>query len=259
MKEFKKIKKCAIRAAKQAGDYALKHVGKIRQIEHKSGENNLVTDVDKSCERAIVEAIKKEFPNHSILAEEGSGRETESPIKWIIDPLDGTTNYAHGFPFFCVSIAVAFGDKVMIGIVYDPSKKEFFSAEQGKGAFLNKKRIFVSKLRSVKESLIATGFAYDEQGKIANIGHFEKMLKNAQAIRRAGSAAIDLCYVAAGRFDGFWELGLSPWDTAAGQLILIEAGGTITMLDGEPFDVFKKELVASNGVIHKEMLFLLKG
>ncbi|MEA3488757.1 MAG: inositol monophosphatase family protein [Candidatus Omnitrophota bacterium] len=258
MKEMEEIRKVAEKAAREAGTYILSHIGKRKEITHKDGINNLVTDVDLTSERMIIERIKKEFPSHSILAEESGEDKKDDAFRWVIDPLDGTTNYSHGFPFFCVSIAVMTAGSIRTGVVYAPSQDEFFTAEEGKGAFLNGDRIKVSDRGSVKDSLIATGFAYGVQGKIANLRSFEIMLKNAQAVRRAGSAAMDLCYVACGRFDGFWEIGLSPWDTAAGQLIVKEAGGRVTTLCGEPFDIFRKRILATNGEIHKEMIKLLE-
>lgn len=258
---LEKIKKAAVEAAVEAGNYALARMGKIAEITHKRGHNDLVTDVDKHCEEIIIDRIKKDFPGHSILAEESGGNAGEKGFSWIIDPLDGTTNYAHGFPFFCASIGVVAHDAkqsaVKIGVVYDPSREELFSAEEGKGAFLNKTRINVSDSKKVRDSLIATGFAYDVTKKVRMLPYFDKVLRQAQAVRRAGSAAMDLCYVACGRFDGFWEFNLNPWDTAAGQLLVKEAGGMVTTLSGKPFGIFKKEIIATNAKIHAEILTLL--
>ncbi|MFH1552482.1 MAG: inositol monophosphatase family protein [Candidatus Omnitrophota bacterium] len=258
MEDLRRIKTLAEKAAREAGGYALEHIGKLKEISRKTGINDLVTDVDKMSEKIIIDRIHNEFPQHSILAEESGEHASDGIFRWIIDPLDGTTNYAHGFPVFCVSIGVAEGGSVKIGVVYDPSRDELFTAEEGKGAFLGGKRIKVSETGTVANSLIATGFAYDVAGKIDNIESFKTMLKNAQAVRRAGSAAIDLCYVACGRFDGFWELGLNPWDTAAGQLIVKEAGGVVTKLNGEPFEIYQKKILATNGRIHNEMRKLLE-
>ena len=258
MEEINKIKKVAEEAAREAGGYALEHIDKIASISHKGGYTNLVTDVDKKCESIILGRISKEFPEHSILAEESGEHASTSSIKWLIDPLDGTTNYAHGFPIFCTSIGVSFDSVIKVGVIYDPTRDELFAAEEGKGAFLNGKKISVSSREALRDSLIATGFAYDLERKAANMDAFKIMLENAQAVRRAGSAAIDLCYVACGRFDGFWEMGLNPWDTAAGQLIVKEAGGIVTTTKGEPFDVYKKHILATNSKIHEEMLNLLK-
>ncbi|MCK4852173.1 MAG: inositol monophosphatase [Candidatus Omnitrophica bacterium] len=252
-----RIKKLAVEAAEEAGRYALLHMEKISKIARKKGYNDLVTDVDRHCERIIIKRIKKDFPDHSILAEESGGDTGDGGFCWIIDPVDGTTNYVHGFPFFCTSIGVMFEGAISAGVVYDPSRRELFSAEKNKGAFLNRNRINVSGMARVRDSLIATGFAYKASGRTRGLTYFNRVLRHAQAIRRAGSAALDLCYAACGRFDGFWEFGLNPWDTAAGRLIVEEAGGTVTTLDGGPFDVFQKEIVASNGKIHKELLHLL--
>ena len=257
MKDIAKIKDVARDAAVEAGKYALERIGDLGKISRKKGFTDLVTDVDKKCEEIIIGIIGREFPDHAILAEESGEHSAEGGFKWVVDPIDGTTNYTHAFPFFCASIGVIFDGSVKVGVVYDPSRDELFSAEKGNGAFLNNRRIKVSKSEKVRDSLVATGFACDIKGKMANIDKFKNMLENAQALRRAGSAALDLCYVACGRFDGFWEFQLNPWDTAAGQLIVSEAGGTITLLNGEPFDIFQKEIVATNGRIHKEMLSLL--
>ncbi|MCK5450154.1 MAG: inositol monophosphatase [Candidatus Omnitrophica bacterium] len=258
MSEVERMRKVAMEAALKAGKYALKRLDGVKEISQKDGVNNLVTDVDRLSEKMIIDHIHKIFPSHSILAEESGEHDGKGEFKWIIDPLDGTTNYAHGFPVFCVSIGVIGADgKSKIGVVYDPSRNEIFYAEEGGGAFLNKKNIRVSTKESVQESLIATGFAYSLEGKVSSIDYFRTILNHAQAVRRAGSAAIDLCYVACGRFDGFWEMGLSPWDTAAGYLIVKEAGGSITTLDGMDFNIFSKEIISTNSRIHKELLALL--
>lgn len=249
----KEIMETAVEAAKEAGSYASGRIGKLKEISHKDGVNNLVTDVDKTSEKMIIGRIKNKFPDHSVLAEESGEHASGGEVKWIIDPLDGTINYAHGFPIYCVSIAVSIKESVAVGVVYDPSRDELFSAEEGKGAFLNGTKISVSKRPLLKESLIATGFAYSTEGRIANIDYFKKMLEKAQAVRRAGSAALDLSYVACGRLDGFWEMGLCPWDTAAAQLILKEAGGKISKFNGGEWGIYDKEVIASNGLIHEEL------
>lgn len=257
MDELTRIKELAIQAAREAGRCALEHIEKIGKISYKDSVKNLVTDIDKKCEGIIIDKIRKYFPEHSILAEESGETNNTGKFKWIIDPIDGTTNYAHGFPFFCTSIGIMQSDSLKIGVVYDPSRDELFAAEEGKGAFLNKKPIKVSQKTKVQDSLIATGFAYDINVKRDNIPYFEKLLEEAQAIRRAGSAAIDLCYVACGRFDGFWEMGLNSWDTAAGVLIVQEANGRVTAMDGRSFDIFQKNILATNSFIHDEMIKLL--
>ncbi|MDP8257927.1 MAG: inositol monophosphatase family protein [Candidatus Aadella gelida] len=257
MDNLTKIKEVAIMAAQSAGEYVVSRVGNIREIKHKGGINNIVTDADKASEKMIIDLITKEFPEHSILAEESGMSENKSGIKWIIDPIDGTTNFAHGFPVFCVSIGVAIDGEVAVGAVYDPTRKELFVGEKGKGATINGNPIRVSGCEKVNESLISTGFAYDKKKKEENFKNFKTMMNNAQAVRRPGSAAIDLCYVACGRFDGFWEMYLSPWDTAAGQLMVKETGGKVTGFGGDKFDIYDEQLLATNGLIHDEMIALL--
>jgi myo-inositol-1(or 4)-monophosphatase len=248
----------AIEAARAAGRYALKKTGRFGRVSYK-GSINLVTDVDKRSEEIIVSRIRKEFPGHSILAEERGLENKNSSYRWIIDPLDGTTNYAHSFPFFCVSVGLEIDGKVVAGVVYEPTRDELFSATSGNGARLNKKRIHVSKTADLSKALLVTGFAYNiREAKYTNVENFRKFLLASQAVRRTGSAAIDLCYVACARFDGFWEVGLNPWDTAAGSLILSEAGGKLTDFKGSPYSIYEKKILASNGGIHKQMLSILK-
>ncbi|MBU0682980.1 MAG: inositol monophosphatase family protein [Candidatus Omnitrophota bacterium] len=254
MNELIQMKEVAVLAAKKAGKYAFERIDAIIEVNYKSGANNLVTDVDRKCEQMILNVIKSEFPSHSILAEETGEHSPGGEVTWVVDPLDGTTNYAHGFPVFCVSIGIMVGDVVKIGVVYDASRNELFTAIKGQGAFLNDQTIRVSNTELVKNALLATGFPYDQEGKILNIDYFKIVLNQAQAVRRAGSAAIDLCYVACGRFDGFWEFGLSPWDTAAGHLIVGEAGGKVSAVGQGEYDIFKKEITATNGRIHDELL-----
>ncbi len=260
MRETIKMLKLAVSAAKEAGRYAFEHIDKVKKIEHKDGLNNIVTDIDKKCEKIIIDKITEIFPLHSILAEETGEHRADSPaaVKWVVDPIDGTTNYAHGFPIFCTSIGVLFEGESLIGVVYDASRDELFTAERGGGAFLNGKKITVSSVELLRDSLVATGFAYDAEGKVANLDYFKAALSRVQAVRRAGSAALDLCYVASGRFDGFWEMGLSPWDTAAAHLIVQEAGGTVSTFAHGAFNIYKKEIAASNGKVHNEMLELFK-
>jgi myo-inositol-1(or 4)-monophosphatase len=248
----------AFYAASNAGKILKDNFGKSLEIDFK-GDINLVTDIDRLSEKTIVEIIMDKYPDHQILAEESEGKRSESPYRWIIDPLDGTTNYAHGFPFFCVSIALEKDREIILGIIYDPLLEEFFVAEKGKGAYLNKKKIEVSSTDNLIHSLLATGFPYDlRESEENNIDHFNNFIMSAQAVRRAGSAALDLCYVAMGRFDGFWELKLSPWDVAAGSLIVKEAGGIVTDFKGGDFDIYSKEILASNKKIHNEMVQVLK-
>ncbi len=258
MNETEKMMKLALEAAREAGEYIADHLGKIKEMSYKTGINDPVTDVDKSAEAIITGKIHRAFPEHSVLAEEGGSRDEDgSDVTWIIDPLDGTVNYAHTFPFFCVSIGVKRTEEMVLGVVYDPVRDEMFHAILGGGAFLNGESIFVSSASEVKSSLVATGFAYDAEKKEANTGLFVKMIPKARGVRRPGAAALDLCYVAAGRLDGFWELNLSPWDTAAGQLLVTEAGGRVSTINGSKYDVFKNDILATNGRIHNEMSSIL--
>ncbi|HCY18337.1 MAG TPA: inositol monophosphatase [Deltaproteobacteria bacterium] len=252
-----KFKKIAITAAKNAGLILKKNLGKPRSIEYK-GVIDIVTEMDRKAEDLIIKTIKKEFPEHGILTEESNERKSSSEYRWIIDPLDGTTNYSHGYPVFCVSIALEKEGEIILGVVYDPVLGELFTAEKDKGAFVNNKKIKVSKIRELTKSLLATGFPYDVRtSRQNNLDHFSNFAVKAQAIRRAGSAALDMCYVAYGRFDGFWEIKLKPWDTAAAMLIIREAGGMVTDFNGGPFSMYSGETLASNGLIHNEMLNVL--
>ncbi|MBI4686553.1 MAG: inositol monophosphatase [Nitrospirae bacterium] len=251
------FKQTAIKAALEAGVILKKHFGRTLNIRHK-GEIDLVTEADLKSEQKIVSIIKKAFPEHDILAEERGLQDNQAEYKWLIDPLDGTTNYAHGFPVFAVSIALERKGEIILGVVYDPMRDEIFTAIKGKGAYLNNKKINVSATKSLSVSLLATGFAYDVRvSPENNLNHFSNFILRSQGIRRAGSAAIDLCYIASGRFDGYWEMKLKPWDTAAGSLIVKEAGGRVTDFQGQPFSHYSKEILASNGKIHREMIKVL--
>ena len=221
----------------------------------KSGPGDYVTDVDRDSERAIGEVLVTAAPEIPMLGEEEGGRPGER--YWVVDPLDGTTNFAHGFPAFCVSIGLEAEGRIVLGVVYDPLRQELFEAEAGKGAFLNGERIHVSKAATLDKALVVTGFAYDQAGRQSNLTHFSRFALRAQGLRRTGSAAIDLCYAAAGRVDGFWELYLHPWDVAAGSLIVTEAGGRITDFAGKAFSIYGKETLASNGLVHQAMLEVL--
>lgn len=232
-------------------------IGKI----HYKGQIDPVTEVDTLCEREIVRRIKESFPDHDILAEESGdlAGKAGSKSKWIIDPLDGTVNYAHGYPCYCVSIALEHEGGVVLGVVYNPVLDELFAAEKGKGATLNGKPIAVSPITDLQKSLLATGFAYDVgHSPENNLDHFGSFIKECQAVRRPGSAALDLVYTAMGRFEGFWELKLHAWDMAAGQLIVKEAGGTVSRFDGSPLDIYGNEILASNGQVHHAMIEVLK-
>ena len=251
------IQEFAIDTARKAGALLRDNVGRIGSIEFK-GAVDIVTDVDRKSEALIIDAIKKAFPSHGILAEESPELKQDSPFKWIIDPLDGTTNYSHGFPFFCVSIGFEVSGEVAFGVVYDPMMNELFTAEKGKGASLNGKKTGVSAIGDLGKSLLATGFPYDlRSSKDNNLDRFSEFSLKAQAIRRAGSAALDLCYIASGRFDGYWEMKLKPWDTAAGSLVVSESGGAVTDFSGGPFSIYGKECLASNGLIHDDMTRIL--
>jgi myo-inositol-1(or 4)-monophosphatase len=257
--QFDDFQKIAIRAVREAGAIQKEWLRKDKKIELK-GAINLVTEVDRRCEQRIVGIIKKAFPEHNILTEETPMTDKlPSPYRWIIDPLDGTTNYAHGYPCFSTSIALELEGEICLGAVYDPLLDELFLARQGKGAFLNNEQIFVSKTEQLTNALICTGFPYDvRESPENNLDHFNRFIMEARAIRRDGSAALDLCYVAAGRFDGFWELKLYPWDVAAGKLIIEEAGGRVTDFGGDSLDIYNKQILASNGRIHEEMIMVLQ-
>ena len=251
------IREFAIETAKKAGALLKENVGKVGRIEFK-GAVDIVTEVDRKSEELIMAAIGKTFPGHGILTEESPEVKQDSPYKWIIDPLDGTTNYSHGFPFFCVSIGFEEAGEVIFGAVYDPMLDELYTAEKGIGAALNGKKITVSAINDLGRGLLATGFPYDlRASRDNNLDFFSEFSLKAQAIRRAGSAALDLCYIASGRFDGYWEMKLRPWDVAAGALIVGEAGGRVTDFSGGPFSIYGRECLASNGLIHEDMIRIL--
>jgi myo-inositol-1(or 4)-monophosphatase len=249
----------ASRLARAAGEIQRERYATGLEIRTKSAPVDLVTDVDETCEALIVGALEAERPGDAILAEEGGRRDpSEATWRWIIDPLDGTTNYAHGYPRFCVSIGVEFQGARTVAVVYDPLMDELYHAIAGQGAWLNGQPIRVSQETALDRALLATGFAYDRrEAKQDNLGHFAAFLKAARALRRDGSAALDLCYVASGRLDGYWELKLAPWDVAAGYLIVEEAGGRCSDLSGGAPPVTGIEVVASNGKIHQAMLEVL--
>lgn len=248
----------AVEAAKLGGDVLKQSYGQAKQIEYK-GEINIVTEVDRRSERLIVELLRSRFPKHSILGEEGTNVAQSSEYKWVIDPLDGTTNYAHDYPIFCVSIALEENGEIIVAAVYQPIFEELFVAEKRGGAYLNGRRIQVSRVNQLRQALLSTGFPYDV---LENPGQamkdFSRFVDASQAVRRDGSAALDLCYVAMGRFDGFWELRLKPWDTAAGILMVTEAGGQVTDIQGRPYSIYMDEIVASNGLLHDSMRQVLE-
>ena len=254
---WKKEMETARRAAMEAGGILKELYGNINRIL-KKGEIDLVTEADIASENAVIETISSDFPNDMILSEEAGEHGEKSDRLWIVDPLDGTTNFAHTFPFFAISIGFQVEYETVAGVVYNPVMDEFFEAEKGKGAFLNKNSIRVSDKVNLKDSLVATGFPYDIHEKNeAVLEDFKRMIVQVQGVRRPGAASIDLCYVAAGRLDGFWEQGLKPWDTAAGSIILQEAGGIISDYAGNPYDPFMKTVLASNPGIHGKMLEIL--
>lgn len=248
------LKDFTVSLARQAGALLIEKFNHSLEISFK-GDINLVTEADKMSENLIISAIKQKFPDHGILSEESSEILSKSSIRWIIDPLDGTTNYAHGYPVFCVSIAVEKDGKIILGVIYDPTRRDTFVAMRGEGAYLNSKRLKVSQTSELTHSLLATGFPYDiRESKVNNLNYFNMMAKEAQAVRRAGSAALDIAYVAAGRFDGFWELKLQPWDVAAGSLIVEEAGGKIVNINGGAWNLSSAGIIISNGLIQEQML-----
>lgn len=247
----------AVEAALRGGEILLSRFGSSNNVRFKD-TINIVTEADIMSEGAVVGVIRERYPDHQIMAEEGVAEEGRSDHKWIIDPLDGTTNYAHGYPVFCISIALEVSGDVVAGVVYNPILKELFRAEKGKGAYLNDKRIKVSSTGRLIDSLLSTGFPYLRmKGGPTNLDYLGKALMNCQEVRRDGSAALDLCYVAAGRFDGFWELLLKPWDDAAGMLMITEAGGRVTDLKGGPYSIYSDEILATNGLIHDELIGVL--
>ncbi len=258
MNEMERFARVGERAAQEAGEYLMSQFRKVRSVAHK-GAIDLVTDADIVAEQLIVSRLSREFPDHRFLAEEGHSQAAPGGYTWIIDPLDGTTNYAHGLPIFSVSLALEIAGVVEWGVVVCPCQQETFVARRGGGAFLNGTPIRVSATAELGASLLATGFPYDIRTSACNnLDYFRRFALRALAIRRMGSAALDLCYVAAGRFDGFWELKLHPWDVAAGYLVVREAGGKVTNFRGEEGSIYETECVASNALIHEQMLAVIR-
>jgi myo-inositol-1(or 4)-monophosphatase len=245
--------------AREAGALLMDYFHQHLKVEYK-GEADLVTAADRASEALIRERIRAQWPTHDILGEEQGLSDQGSNYRWYIDPLDGTTNFAHGYPVFCVSMGLEYragssqDARRIAAVIYDPTRDELFSAEPGKGARLNGEPIRVSKTSALKESLLATGFPSQKRHKNPNIFFYHQLTLHTHGVRRAGSAALDLCNVASGRYEGFWEFNLNPWDTAAGVLILEEAGGKVTRFDGSPFEIDSREVVASNGLIHDALL-----
>jgi myo-inositol-1(or 4)-monophosphatase len=239
--------------AREAGALLMEYFRQHVKIEYK-GEADLVTVADRKSEALILERIRSRWPSHDVVGEEGASIETGSDYRWYIDPLDGTTNFAHGFPVFCVSMALEYKGRRIAGVIYDPTRPEIFAAEQGSGAYLNGERIHVSKTANLAECLVATGFPSHKRHKNPNIFFYHQITLRTHGVRRAGSAALDLASVAAGRFDGFWEFNLNPWDTAAGVLLVEEAGGVVSDFRGGEFQLNSRETVASNGIVHQALL-----
>ena len=257
--ELERALEFTVDIAKQAGRIQKKRYEDANVAVKHKGLIDLVTEVDIECEKLITEKIAAKYPEHGILSEEGTVKENQSRHRWIIDPLDGTTNFAHRFPMFCVSIALATDDKPVVGVAYDPLRDELFTAVKNGGAFLNGKRIQVSDVANMDNALLATGFPYDIRTTLDNnLENFNRVALNCQAIRRAGSAVLDLAYTACGRFDGFWEQSLYAWDMAAGALIVEEAGGVVTDMQGNTLDLFGKTLAAANRHLHPKLIDLLE-
>lgn len=249
----------AVDTALTAGRYLKNRFKLPKHVDYK-GEIDLVTDSDLGAEKIIIKSLKKAYPKYGILAEESSSgyRERIKGYRWIIDPLDGTTNFAHGYPMFAVSIALEYSGKILLGVAYNPLTKELFTAQVGQGAFLNGRKIYVSGIKELSKSLLATGFPYDIHGDSkTNLDYHNRFILRTQGVRRDGSAVMNLCYTACGKFDGFWELKLKPWDTASGFLLVKEAGGKVSDFKGSKYNIYKKEILAANGLIHKQMLDVL--
>jgi myo-inositol-1(or 4)-monophosphatase len=239
--------------AREAGALLMTHFARRVMIEYK-GDVDLVTEADRASEALLLDRISATFPRHDLIGEEGSRRESGSDYRWYIDPLDGTTNFAHGYPVFCVSLGLEHKGDIVAGVIYDPTRDEMFAAEKGSGAYLNQRRMHVSTTEKLMESLLATGFPSHKRHKNPNIHFYHQITLRSHGVRRAGSAALDLANVASGRYDGFWEFNLNAWDVAAGVLLVEEAGGQVTGFQGQPFRVNDRDVTASNGRIHAEML-----
>lgn len=248
----------AIAAAREAGALLLARAGDVHHLQYK-GVVDLVTEVDLASEDLIRKKILGAFPDHSVLGEERGATERVAGARWIVDPLDGTTNYAHGFPFYCVSIGLELHGTMEVGVVYDPLRDELFLGRRSAGASLNGRPLRPSSRGKLIEALLATGFPYDRQRVPRALHAFEVLSLSAQAVRRAGSAALDLCYVAAGRLDGYWEFVVRPWDVAAGALIVEESGGHVTRIDGRPFCLADGEILAANTSLHPGLVAALEG
>ena len=240
--------------AREAGALLMGYFASHVTIEYK-GDVDLVTEADRASEKMIVERLRSRWPEHGIVGEEGARSAPGADYRWYVDPLDGTTNFAHGYPVFCVSIGLVRKDEQLeVGVLYDPTRDEMFSAQRGQGATLNGKAIHVSQTKKLAESILGTGFPSHKRHKNPNIHFYHQITLHSHGLRRAGSAALDLANVACGRYDGFWEFNLNPWDTAAGALLVQEAGGRVTRFDGAPFRLDSREILATNGLIHQELI-----
>ncbi len=247
----------AAEIAREAGALILQYLERRIGFELK-GDFDLVTEADRASERLIVERLLSHFPSHSIVAEEGGGQQTSSEYRWYVDPLDGTTNFAHGFPSFNVTMACEKGGELIAGVVFDPLRNEMFAAEKGAGAYLNNRPIRVTKTSKIEATLVATGFPSRKRHENVNVHFYYQLAMLSHGVRRAGSAALDLAYVAAGRLDAFWEFSLNPWDMAAGVLLIREAGGTCTDMHGAPLDLRGPHILADNGAVHEPIVQLFE-
>ena len=254
MKEFLET---TVHIAREAGALLLPYFHKRVKVEYK-GEVDIVTEADRASEQLIVKRLREHFPDHAVVAEEGGGHSGNSAYRWYIDPLDGTTNFAHSFPMFCVSMGLEKDGELILGVIFDPFHEELFSAEKGSGAHLNNQRIHVSGVDHLEEALVATGFPSKKRHKNANIHFYHQISMRTHGVRRAGSAALDLAYVAAGRLDGFWEFNLHPWDLAAGKLMVQEAGGCVTDMKGQIHLMDSPSVAASNRLIHLQLIDALQ-
>jgi myo-inositol-1(or 4)-monophosphatase len=243
----------AIDVAQEAGKILCEEMDRPPTIAYK-GDFDLVTQADRRSEAMIVSRLQKHFPDHAVAAEEGTGKDTASEYRWHVDPLDGTTNFAHGYPCFCVSLALARGKELLLGVIYNPVYNELFAGARGEGATFNGRKIHCSKIDALKNSLLCTGFPNHNRQSNPNFHYYWDFTLRSHGVRRDGSAALDLAYVAMGRFDSFWEFGLNPWDTAAGVVLVEEAGGKVTDMQGRPYDLGGPTILASNGLVHEEMI-----
>ena len=245
----------AVEIAREAGALLAHHFERRIGYELK-GDYDLVTEADRASEQLVVDRLRSYFPSHSVLGEEGGLREASSEYHWYVDPLDGTTNFAHGYPMFNVTLALEHASEMLCGVIFDPIRQEMFTAERGSGAFLNGRRIHTSRAARLEEALLATGFPSRKRHENVNVHFFHQVAMVTHGVRRGGSAAIDLAYVACGRLDGFWEFGLNPWDMAAGLLLVMEAGGRVSDMKGCPADVRGSNIAVSNGLLHDSLLAL---